>query len=569
MSASTIPSAAPLMDQPISVPRRPLDFEDYIDIVRRHRSWILGPAFLGLVLGVVTAFLWEDSYVARGKIRITPPQVPARFVPGNVSEEMTARINAIAQEIITRSSLQNLIQTYNLYPDDRKRLPMEDVIDKMRRAIGIDNIQSYARSGSPQYHVFTVSFVYSDRRLAQKICAELIDRFTRQSIESRLNSSRQTTLFLSDQYEAAKRELDEIDARIAVFKSKYFGELPEQEQLVMSRLSGMESALQATTGQLSRAQQDKLQLETQLRDLREQAAALAQSAPAPESPAVAAQRNPRIAELQQEIERARNTLRVLRESYTDSHPDVRRMLAFIEGREKQLGELVEEDRKRSQELAAAQGKAPSAPAIPESTLSRLRELNSAIVRLQAALEAKDMEIDDYNRQINELKNRIKLTQSKLESGASISQEYLQLVRDRELAARRYEELGRKLQDSSMATDLVSRGQSETMEVLESPVIPEEPIAPNRPLIIAVGLALGAAVGIALASVREIKDTSLKNLKDVRAYTKLTVLGSIPLLENDFVVRRRRRIAWLAWALAVLVGVLMMAGAVFYYYTQRG
>jgi drug/metabolite transporter (DMT)-like permease len=100
------------------------------------------------------------------------------------------------------------------------------------------------------------------------------------------------------------------------------------------------------------------------------------------------------------------------------------------------------------------------------------------------------------------------------------------------------------------------------------VIPEEPIAPNRPLIIAVGLALGAAVGIALASVREIKDTSLKNLKDVRAYTKLTVLGSIPLLENDFVVRRRRRIAWLAWALAVLVGALMMAGAIFYYYTQR-
>ncbi|MCS7043822.1 MAG: hypothetical protein N2036_04220 [Bryobacteraceae bacterium] len=556
------------MDQPISVPRRPLDFEDYIDILRRHRSWILGPTFLGLVFGVVTAFLWEDSYVARGKIRVTPPQVPARFVPGNVSEEMTARINAIAQEIITRSSLQNLIQTYNLYPDDRKRLPMEDVIDRMRRAIGIDNIQSYSRSGSPQYHVFTVSFVYSDRRLAQKICSELIDRFTRQSIESRLNSSRQTTLFLSDQYEAAKRELDEIDARIAVFKSKYFGELPEQEQLVMTRLSGMESTLQATAGQLSRAQQDKLQLETQLRDLREQAAALVQPAPAAESSAVAAQRNPKIAELQREIERARNSLRVLRESYTESHPDVQRLVAFIEGREKQLEEILQEDRKQQQEAAASPGRA-AVHAIPEATLARLRELNSAIVRLQAALQAKDMEIEDYNRQINDLKNRIRATQAKLEGGAAISQEYLQLVRDRELAARRYEELGRKLQDSSMATDLVSRGQSETMEVLESPVIPEEPIAPNRPLIIAVGIALGAAVGIGLASVREIKDTSLKNLKDVRAYTRLTVLGSVPLLENDFVVRRRRRIAWLAWALAVLVGILLMAGAVFYYYTQRG
>lgn len=562
MPATPMPQAT---EQPLSVPRRPLDFEDYIEIARRHRAWILGPAFLGLVLGVVTAYLWEDSYIARGKIRITPPQVPARLVPGNVGEELTARINAIAQEIITRSSLQNLIQTYNLYPDDRKRLPMEDVIDTMRKAIGIDNIESYARSGAPRFHVFTVSFVYSDRRLAQRICAELIDRFTKQSIESRLNSSRQTTLFLSDQYEAAKRELDDLDARIAVFRSKYFGELPEQEQMVVSRLSTMEASLQATTGQLSRAQQDRLQLETQLRELRERAAALSQPPPV-ETVEAAARSNPKIAEMQREIERARNSLRILRESYTDSHPDVRRLTAFIEGREAQLKDLLEEEKKV---VASAAPTGTSPRALPAAAVEKLQEISSAIARVQTALQAKDMEIDDYNRQINDLKNRIRATQAKLESGASVSQEYLQLVREREIAARRYEDLGHKLQDSNMATDLVSRGQSETMEVLESPVIPEEPIAPNRPLIIAVGLALGAAVGIALASFREIRDSSLKNLKDVRAYTKLTVLGSIPLLENDFVVRRRRRIAWLAWAVALLAGILLMAGAVLYYYTQRG
>jgi hypothetical protein len=68
--------------------------------------------------------------------------------------------------------------------------------------------------------------------------------------------------------------------------------------------------------------------------------------------------------------------------------------------------------------------------------------------------------------------------------------------------------------------------------------------------------------------REAKDGSLKNLKDVRAYTRLTVLGSIPFLENDFVVRRRRRMAWLAWSAAFLLGLLMMAGSVIYYYTSK-
>jgi hypothetical protein len=49
---------------------------------------------------------------------------------------------------------------------------------------------------------------------------------------------------------------------------------------------------------------------------------------------------------------------------------------------------------------------------------------------------------------------------------------------------------------------------------------------------------------------------------------LTVLGSIPLLENDLVVRRRRRLAWLAWSTACLAGCLIMAGSVIFYYANK-
>jgi hypothetical protein len=120
----------------------------------------------------------------------------------------------------------------------------------------------------------------------------------------------------------------------------------------------------------------------------------------------------------------------------------------------------------------------------------------------------------------------------------------------------------------MATDLETRRQGETLEVLEQPVIPIEPNAPKRPLIIAISAITGLMLGIGLAFGRELRDMSLKSLKDVRAYTRLTVLGSIPLLENDFVVRRRRRMAWLGWSASFLVGVLLMSGAVIYYYTAK-
>jgi hypothetical protein len=88
------------------------------------------------------------------------------------------------------------------------------------------------------------------------------------------------------------------------------------------------------------------------------------------------------------------------------------------------------------------------------------------------------------------------------------------------------------------------------------------------MVISIGAGLGLLLGIVIAGAREMKDTSLKNLKDVRAYTQMAILGSVPLLENDFVVRRRRRLAWLGWTTACLAGAVIMSGSVVYYYVTK-
>ena len=76
------------------------------------------------------------------------------------------------------------------------------------------------------------------------------------------------------------------------------------------------------------------------------------------------------------------------------------------------------------------------------------------------------------------------------------------------------------------------------------------------------------IGIVLAGAKEMKNTSLKNLKDVRAYTNLPVLSSIPLLENALLIRRKRRLQWLAWSSAIILGSIAMSGSAYYYYWGR-
>ena len=63
-----------------SIPRRALDVEDYIDILRRHKGWIFGPFLLTLVASVVGVYLWPDSYESVALIKIVPQQVPQNMV---------------------------------------------------------------------------------------------------------------------------------------------------------------------------------------------------------------------------------------------------------------------------------------------------------------------------------------------------------------------------------------------------------------------------------------------------------------------------------------------------------
>src|SRR5262249_50752387 len=136
------------------------------------------------------------------------------------------------------------------------------------------------------------------------------------------------------------------------------------------------------------------------------------------------------------------------------------------------------------------------------------------------------------------------------------------------AKMKYVEREEKLNRARLAREMEDRKQGEMLEQLDPASLPISPTEPKRPLVISIGAGIGLLLGMAVAGAREMKDTSLKNLKDVRAYTQMAVLGSIPLLENDFVVRRRKRLAWLGWTTACLAAAVISSGSIVYYYVTK-
>jgi polysaccharide chain length determinant protein (PEP-CTERM system associated) len=566
------------IDQPVFT-RRPMDIEDYLNIVRRNISWILGPTLAGLTIAVVVAFLWPDTYVSVARIRVVPPQVPERLLATNVNMQMAERVSAMTQTILSRTQLTNIIQMYDLYRKDRERLPMEDIVERMTKDVFVGNLQQLG--GSRNAAAFVIRFSYENRYVAQRVTNELMTRFISENTRERNRQSEQTTLFFRDEYEKARADLDEIERRITAFRLENPGALPDQVGSTLSQVSALEARISTLNSSVGRANQEKLYLEGELRATREKLNQLQQLLAAQaEAGVITPDTRPggRPSELDEQIQQAEREVQSLErglermlEQYTPEYPDVKRVKARLETARKERDALLNKKLAVNQAIDRASTATPGAPRRPAAATPRNREiaeLEATIVRLQNNIRAKEMEAEGYLKEIAEAERRSREISSRLDRAPIASAQLEQLMRDYDLAKRRYDDLRIKVTQTQMARAAEERGQGETLEVLDNPTLPSTPTAPNRPLIIGAGVIIGFILGAGLAAFREGKDHSLKTLKDVRAYSQFNVLGSVPLLENDLVVRRRRRIAIIGWTLAITLSCLIMAGAVYYYTSTR-
>jgi succinoglycan biosynthesis transport protein ExoP len=368
---------------------------------------------------------------------------------------------------------------------------------------------------------------------------------------------------MKDEFDQSKKELDVIEDKLTAFRMKNNGKLPDQVQGNMQQVTALQSQVYALNANLSRAEQDKLQIEATLRILKDQQVEINKQST--EAPTVAsAQRNEQLVDAEKEVQYWEDNLRVLRQKYSENYPDVQTAIGRLAAAKAKRDDLQKQDVSKK-----AEAKADPAPKILNQTVvHEQRDLDGRIRQLQSSAEAKDLEIQEANKELKRATEAIKSYESRLETVPLGEKEYGDLLRDRDIAKQKYVDLDERLTKAERAESMEQRKQGELLEMLDPASLPTTPAEPKRPIVISIGAGFGLLLGIVIAGAREMKDSSLKNLKDVRAYTQLAILGSIPLLENDFVVRRRRRLAWLGWTTACLGAVVIMAGSVVYYYVAN-
>ncbi len=541
-----------------STPRRSLDLEDYIDIVRRHKGWIFGPFLFTLVASVVGVYLYPDSFVSQAVVKIVPQQVPQNMVQSAINQQMSDRINSMAQTILSRSVLTTIINSFGLYQRERSRMPIEDVVEQMKNAVQIQPVASPTGT-TDHIPAFAVSFSYDNRLIAQRVVQELVSRFIDENIRNRSNATFQTTQFMKDQMDDSKKQLDAAEDKLAAYRMQNNGRLPDQVDSNMRQLAALQSQASYLSARISSVNQEKLQMESNVRIFKDQLANISKDASQIQSSPD--RKSQELVDAEHELSTSEDQLALLRQHYKDTFPDVQIAVSKVAVARKKVQDVKAAD-------ASTKTDTPAVTPAGQQNVRESRDIEASIKRFQSALEARELDLQDNTKQLKEVNDAIKGFEGRMSTVPLGEKQYADLLRDRDLVKERFVDLSEKLGKAEIAQEMEGRKQGETLELLDPASLPTTPTEPKRPMVILLGGALGLVLGISIAGVREMKDTSLKNLKDVRAYTQMSILGSVPLLENDFVVRRRRRLTWLGWTTACLAAAVVMSGSVVYYYVSK-
>lgn len=475
---------------------RELNLHDYLAIARRRVWWLVLPTLIVPILAYLVSLKVPNRYTSQTTVLVDQQKVPDNFVKPVVTEDLNGRLATMQEQILSRTRLQPMIERFGLFKSDEGKVPMEVLVDRMRKLITVTPIRANDGLRRGDMPGFSISFTAENARLAQQVCAEITSMFVTENLKAREQSAVGTTDFLRSQLDEAKRELDSQDSRLAQFKMKYTGQGPEHEQTNLSMLATLNSQLQATTQMLARAQQDKTYSESLLG---QQTAAWR---------ATRAGTNPDT--LDHQLSALQSQLVTLQSRYTEDHPDIIKLKREIAKLKKTL----------SENAAASDALSKDAKKVGVNEPLELQQLRLQIHQLEGVVNERSAEQQHLRQQIG-------LYQSRVQLSPRVEEEYKQLTRDYTTAQKFYDDLLQKKTQSEMATNLERRQQGEQFRVMDPPNLPETPTYPKRWRFAGFGVLGGFGLGLAAVVILEFHNKVMRTERDVQHYLQLPTLALVP------------------------------------------
>jgi len=515
--------------------------------LRRRRWWILLSGCTTTLAAIAVVCLLPNKYTSEATVLVVQQQVSERYVAPTTTTDISQALQGMTQEVLSRTRLLNIIDAVGLYAKERKHLAPEQLLEQMRHDIDILPLE-----GSTEHRnvtSFKISFVADNPQSAQEVTERLTSLFIQQNVEMREHQATVTTDFLREQLEGVKKKLADQEAVVQSFKMQHLGELPEQQEGNVQILASLSAQLQNTVAGLSRAQEQKVYLESLLRGY--------QGLPVHDTGAVD---GPGIdpldsstAALEQELSRLQAQRNALLITYTAHHPDV----------EKKDAEIAKTRALLAEAKSLVRVQEPHKSGSPAVLPGRRDDVPTAQVKSQ--LEENRVEMENLTKDSNQLREKIASYQERLNATPVREQQLAGMLRDYELLKLSYADLLKKQLESGLAMSLEKRQEGQQFRLVDPPSLPTVPSSPKRVKISLAAAAGGIVLGFALGFLLEIMDHSFHAEKELSQRFAVPLVLGVPLLLTT--AQKRRRV-WRRAIEAAAGCILIMAVCIAEFYVYR-
>ena len=493
----------------------------YIDLIINRWRLLAVSLLVAITAGLGYYLYVPKIYQSTSLLSFEQRQInPSKMAPEDSKIALAETLATLKEMVISRNSLEKVITQFSLYEKERKRLPIEDVIESMRKQIEINP----AIKGD----IFSVSFQGLNAQKVMKVTNALASLFIEENLKYREERATETSKYTKDELAMSKKVLDEKEVLMRDYKLKNYNEMPEQRESNITRLKALNDRNQGIQNSIQELERTKVMAQEQ--------AAWQQRLNAARAPSDSGGSSSRQPESDADrLQRLRGSLNELLGKYTEQHPEVRRTKQLIEQLEKTAGKAQSTSRQ-----ATGSSRAHLSESLENQRLQiQLKGIDANIQKLRADLAVIPEEMTKYQRWIDAAPVR--------------EAEWKGLTRDYEQLRHNYDELVAQNLQAQSAQNLEHNQKGSKFKVIDSARLPEQPSKPVfwKVLLVAIGAGLALSFGTILGL--DLVDTSFKDAGEIEEYIGVPVVCAISYIEKDGETRRERFLFRLSVALVSIYG----------------
>ena len=466
------------------VPDSPIT--EYWYILARRRWTVCGILAVFLIAAAVVSFRMTPTYQAQARISLGKEGGDSLGLQDELGssplDEADYNMQLDAQvQILTSDTLilQTLSQMNLVDPEETAseapRLPRGSTSDEAGAVRDYKDRLKVIRI--PHTPIIELRLSSPNPQIAANFLNNLVKVFIQQNFETRYESAKLASTWLSRQLDDLKAHIQEAQIQLVNFeKEKGIVGINDKQDIVTQKLDDLNKELTA-------AQADRMQKEALFR---------ATEASDPELiPGVA--ESPSIRVLKDQQAALANSYAQATAEMGSAHPKVIQLKSELDQVESALRNEYEKIMERNR---------------------------SSFVVAQRREEMLRQALDQQTRTANQMNEK--------------ASEYQILKHDVESSQELYDGLSKKLREAGLSASL----RSGNVRIVDEARVPSSPSSPNLLLNLALAIVGGLVGGCTLVMVQERFDKRLRSPEQVESFTSLPLVGIVPLLEDSYLGDRK-------------------------------